>query len=252
MDKILAFGKVNIGLNIGRYSKKYKKHKLTTILMTIDEYYDEIEINVGVEYDYVEYFINNQWIQIQDDVVMKSLSFFKTTFGIKENFYIRIIKNIPFKAGLGGSSSDAGNILKYLTEKYQVQFNKKQLLDIAINLGSDICFFLFNYDLALVSEYGNKLVPIDKNKPCYNIIANNLECSTKEVYECFREYGIRVKNNYRKIINNLPNINHKNIFNDLQNCAFIINNELLSLYKKLSIDKNVILTGSGSYFIEFK
>ena len=41
---------------------------------------------------------------------------------ISKKFHIRIIKNIPQKAGLGGGSMNAANILNYLIKKKIIKY----------------------------------------------------------------------------------------------------------------------------------
>ncbi len=251
MDHLIAKAKVNIGLNILRYNKKYGKHKIRSLFMLVDEYFDEVYIDYNKDKDDVYYIMNNQYIFIENDLVIKTLNFMKERFKINDFFQITIVKNIPFMAGLGGSSSDAGTIIKFLVSKYNLVLTKKTKKEIAIYLGSDVCFFVSGYELSLVNGYGEKIKRINKQKPKYEIIANNYSCSTKKVYEIFRECGTRTINDFKKIINNLLNIEKVEIYNDLQNCALMINKEMLNYYNELAKNKKIILSGSGSYFVSF-
>jgi 4-diphosphocytidyl-2-C-methyl-D-erythritol kinase len=53
-------------------------------------------------------------------------------------------KVIPMGAGLGGGSADGAFMLKLLNEKYQLKLSVEQLLDYALQLGSDCPFFIIN------------------------------------------------------------------------------------------------------------
>lgn len=251
MVRLIAKAKINVGLNILNYYPEYKKHKIKSIFVLIDDYYDEIYVSNCQSANSVSYFKDNQEIKMENDIVLKAINFMKQRFNISDFFQVVVYKNIPMGAGLGGSSSDAGCLIKYLVKKYKITLTRKDYLDIAIELGSDICFFITGYELALVSEFGNKIKQIKKDKPTYRIIANNFESSTSEIYSIFRQYGERTENNYKKLIKLLPSVDINELYNDLQNCAFLANNNLLSFYKDISQYSKVILSGSGSYFVKF-
>ncbi len=251
MEKIRTYAKVNIGLNILKDNKHFNKHKIKSIFCLVDDYYDDIYIKKS-KVDVINYFDSkNQHLLIKNDVVSKTIQFMKSYFNILDCFDIKIVKSIPMQAGLGGSSSDSGAIIKFLINKYQLKLSKKMFKKIAIELGSDICFFISNFKLALVSSFGNKIKEIKKDKPKFKIIHNQYRCDTKNIYNAFRKNPKKTKNNYKKIIKNLSNLSKLKIYNDLQPIAFKINNQLLKFYNKLEHKEHIILTGSGSYLIDF-
>ena len=53
-------------------------------------------------------------------------------------------KAIPMGAGLGGGSSDGAFALKLLNDKFQLGLSTQQLIDHALQLGSDCPFFIIN------------------------------------------------------------------------------------------------------------
>jgi 4-diphosphocytidyl-2-C-methyl-D-erythritol kinase len=58
--------------------------------------------------------------------------------------HIYLHKAIPIGAGLGGGSADGSFTLKLLNEKFQLKLTTEQLLDYALDLGSDCPFFILN------------------------------------------------------------------------------------------------------------
>ena len=46
---------------------------------------------------------------------------------LKQKYYIKIIKNIPQKAGLGGGSMNAARVLNYFIKKKIISVNKNQI-----------------------------------------------------------------------------------------------------------------------------
>lgn len=72
---------------------------------------------------------------------------------------IRLLKRIPFQAGLGGGSSDAAAVLTGLCSLFGEGHNLPLLLSIAQRLGSDVPALLCR-QLAFIHGTGNKLVPL--------------------------------------------------------------------------------------------
>jgi 4-diphosphocytidyl-2-C-methyl-D-erythritol kinase len=66
----------------------------------------------------------------------------RNELGIRRGAAMLLNKHIPVGAGLGGGSSDAAAVLKALPKLWDVQIEGEQLSKIAVDLGSDIPFFL--------------------------------------------------------------------------------------------------------------
>jgi len=73
-----------------------------------------------------------------------------------DNIAIKLIKNIPVGAGLGGGSGDAAATLMILNELWQAGFSKEKLGTIGIKLGADVPIFI-NQHAAFISGIGEKL-----------------------------------------------------------------------------------------------
>jgi 4-diphosphocytidyl-2-C-methyl-D-erythritol kinase len=85
-------------------------------------------------------------------------SFFKR-FSPGTGARIEIEKNIPSGAGLGGGSSDAAAVLRYLWRACEHSGEAHELYEIAAMLGADIPFLLYG-GLAVARGVGEKLVPL--------------------------------------------------------------------------------------------
>lgn len=57
---------------------------------------------------------------------------------------IYLHKNIPMGAGMGGGSADGAFMLRLLNDQYKLGITETQLLDIALQLGSDCPFFILS------------------------------------------------------------------------------------------------------------
>lgn len=109
-------------------------------------------------------------------------SFFVRT-GINGGVSIRLTKNIPVAAGLGGGSSDAAGTLKCLNEMWSRPLDPSDLWELASGLGADVPFFLLNGP-SIAKGIGEILEPIEKwPRFWYVIIMPPFEVSTSWVYE---------------------------------------------------------------------
>ena len=68
---------------------------------------------------------------------------------IKSGVRIRIEKNIPVSAGLGGGSSNAATALLGLNRLWRLRLPRRELLKAASSLGSDVAFFVLDTPFAL-------------------------------------------------------------------------------------------------------
>ena len=96
---------------------------------------------------------------------------------------LHLHKIVPPGAGLGGGSSDAAFMLRYLNIQFELKLNAEQLCDYASVLGSDCAFFIMNKPL-FGYERGNKFREIPPFPGCLNIAVINpgIHISTAEAY----------------------------------------------------------------------
>lgn len=241
-----AKAKINIGLSVYKLRQGANKHQIESLFMLIDDYADEITLEHANSLD-ITYIINNRKTIIANDSILKSVEFLQEHFNIDIDYKITIKKHIPQQAGLGGSSADAGAIIKFFKEHHHLEFTKQEYRQIALELGSDIPFFISGYKMALVSGYGHLIKPITKPCPDYQIIPNKLASDTKKIYAAFDKLRIKQdQTKYKKIIKCLPNIKDCIIINNLELPAFYLEPTLGTLKKD-----GYHLTGSGAYFVKF-
>ena len=154
-----AFGKINIILKVKRKKPNESKHQIDSVMQICHKMYDKIKIKPAKNFN-VRY-INSykQVITFDDCSISKIVRWFKSNFpNSNTNFQINVVKNIPVNSGFGGESTDAAFVLNFLIQKNEItELTNKQIEDIAINVGSDIPFFLTRAHTAHVTGYGDKV-----------------------------------------------------------------------------------------------
>jgi 4-diphosphocytidyl-2-C-methyl-D-erythritol kinase len=79
-----------------------------------------------------------------DNLCIKAYHLLKKDYPEIPSVKIHLHKVIPLGAGLGGGSADAAFMLKLLNEKFKLNLSTDQLINYALQLGSDCPFFIIN------------------------------------------------------------------------------------------------------------
>jgi len=180
-----ANAKINLGLQV--LNKRTDGfHNINSIFAPIS-LYDEITIK---ESDYFNLQSNVDFgISDDENLVIKAAKKFNQVIGENISYEITLIKNIPMQAGLGGGSSDGATVLKMLNEMHDYPLNKEELSKIALELGSDVPFFIYNR-IALATGRGEVLEFLDIELN-WNVLVvfPNLNISTREAYSQLQRTG---------------------------------------------------------------
>lgn len=80
----------------------------------------------------------------EDNICVKAYQLLKKDFPALPAVQMHLHKAIPMGAGLGGGSADGAFILQLLNKKYNLQLSTSQLMHYALQLGSDVPFFILN------------------------------------------------------------------------------------------------------------
>ena len=183
--------KINIGLKIiGKRDDGY--HNLETIFYPV-KLYDEVEVSVERSSKNTNSLLLHSDSRIvpndKSNVCYKTVVAFFRIFGIRDYYVIKINvnKKIPVGGGLGGGSSDAASVLKFLINyfKIDININRKKVIEIALLVGSDVPFFLVQKPCFASGRGENMKILKDFNLNAYKIllINPNLHISTKWAFE---------------------------------------------------------------------
>ncbi|MEJ8843566.1 4-(cytidine 5'-diphospho)-2-C-methyl-D-erythritol kinase [Lacibacter sp. H375] len=80
----------------------------------------------------------------ETNLCIKAYRLLKKDFPALPPVQMHLHKAIPMGAGLGGGSADGAFALKLLNDKFQLGLSTQQLIDYALQLGSDCPFFILN------------------------------------------------------------------------------------------------------------
>lgn len=85
---------------------------------------------------------------------------------------LHLAKRIPAAAGLGGGSSDAAAVLRALNALHGDPLPRETLMQMGIELGADVPFFLCGSPLALAWGRGERLMPLPPLPPRPVLVAH--------------------------------------------------------------------------------
>ena len=242
--------KVNLGLHIRR-KRRDGFHELETILQMVS-LYDELELETlssGIELK-----CDTPGIPTDDtNLAFKAALLLQESFQVKDRgVRIRLKKNIPSGAGLGGGSGNAAGVLMGLNRLWNLNLRQETLSVLSSELGSDVPFFLTS-PCALGVGRGERLETL---KPCSKfhvlLVFPGFPIATSWVYQ-----NLKLKLTKRE--NNI-NISRKNL--SLSNIASLgsqLHNDLeptvIQRFPEIQVIKDglraqgalgVLLSGSGS------
>lgn len=146
-----AYAKVNIFLKITGVRDNY--HLLASRFMIVKNLYDEIEFVK----DYPNKFnlIGKFGCELEKNTIYKGYLKLHKLFPQIEEFFkvysVKVTKNIPEFAGLGGGSSDVATFLNMTNDYCNLGLSKDELSKIGSEIGADVPFFVYGYESANVS-----------------------------------------------------------------------------------------------------
>ena len=194
MKKYKAFAKVNIFLKIT--GKRGNYHEILSRFMRVESLYDELEF---VKKEETDAKVNEFKIIGSFSCNTEQNTLYKAYFALKEftnshkleelmqRYAIKVTKNIPAFAGLGGGSSDAATYLKMCNSVLDLGLSLNELALIGLKVGADVPFFIYDYKSANVSGIGEVVEEFDEKALTIETYTPKIEISTPRVYSVYRE-----------------------------------------------------------------
>jgi len=241
-----SFSKINLSLSINKKLKKNGLHDIQSYFCLIN-LFDEIRIKkIKGRKDIVKFKGRfAKYIKKTSNSIIDALTILREKNLISNCYSVLVNKKIPVFAGMGGGTSNAICLIKYLTRE---KINKNLSNILHKKIGSDLKLFFYEQgflkDLKTINNFPRKY------RLYFLLVYPNVRCSTRYVYSKVKKYSSKSKHVFNKI-------NDKSKFIDL-----LINedNDLQSIVeKKYPIIKKLIveigqkkgchfsrMTGSGS------
>jgi 4-diphosphocytidyl-2-C-methyl-D-erythritol kinase len=245
-----SYAKVNIFLKISNKRESY--HELVSRFVRVHSLYDTISFVKSSRKAFC--IVGNFGCKMETNTVYKAYKLLEKYDGVKEffeNHSVEIEKNIPEFAGLGGGSSNAATFLIMANKYCELNLSKDELCEIAVNIGADVPFFVYEYDSANVTGIGEIVEKFDEEMLNIDTITPKIKCNTGEIFKVFRE------NFYKQIskeeANRLLKMKSTEILNNLNiKEANDLYEPALSLYPQLNdyAKKDWFFSGSGSSFFK--
>lgn len=117
----------------------------------------------------------------EDNLIYKAAQLLKPLAKNTTSWHIAVTKNIPMGAGLGGGSSNAAVVLKFLNDAWQCGLNKNTLAELGVGLGADVPIFILNSS-AVATGIGDALVPMAFNTPHILLLFPETSISTSHMF----------------------------------------------------------------------
>lgn len=240
-----APAKLNLRLKVtGRRPDGY--HELVSLMIPVDlcDFLEFTLLPKGVELVW-------EGLPVPDDegnLVRRAAKDFFSRSGASGGVHVKVVKNIPVSAGMGGGSSDAAATLLSLNRLCSGPLPAETLKELALRLGADVPFFLEPRP-CIARGIGEILEPLDRwPQFWYLIVAPGFQVSTAWVYGNLR-LGLTT-NEYDRIKKGLhaePWVVSHLLENDLE-AVTSARFPVLDRIKKTLLDagaEGALMTGSG-------
>jgi len=178
--------KINLGLNIIR-KREDGYHDLETIFYPV-ELKDALEgISLGESNPEAGVLFSSTGLEFQgdaaDNLSVKAWHLLKKDFPAVQPVQMHLHKVIPMGAGLGGGSADGAFSLRLIDQLFRLHLSHEQLVNYALQLGSDCPFFILNKPCYATGR-GEQLqeITLDLSGYQFVIVYPGIHVSTAEAF----------------------------------------------------------------------
>lgn len=116
-----------------------------------------------------------------NDLCVRAARALQEATGCRQGVDIRLDKQLPAEAGLGGGSSDAASTLLALNRLWNLHLNRRTLIDIGVRLGADVPFFIGGHS-AWVEGIGEQLTPVHLPPVSLLVVKPPTGASTQRIF----------------------------------------------------------------------
>jgi len=178
LHHVPAPGKLNLFLHVtGRRSDGY--HLLQSTFMLID-WWDVLHFDLREDGQLLRQDLGPSLPAL--DLSLQAAHALQLASGTSLGALIRVQKNLPAEAGLGGGSSDAASTLLALNRLWGLNWPLSRLLPLGQQLGADVPFFLGGRN-AWVQGIGEQLQPIELPPARFVVLKPQQGLSTAAIFQ---------------------------------------------------------------------
>ncbi|PKK98809.1 MAG: 4-(cytidine 5'-diphospho)-2-C-methyl-D-erythritol kinase [Tenericutes bacterium HGW-Tenericutes-2] len=243
MIKEIAYAKINLLLDVEK-KRSDGFHDLKMIMIPI-------ELHDALTFESHQDVVLESNIEIENNSIIHAAKLIKDKYNVKDGVKIILSKSIPIGAGLGGGSADIAATIRGLNILWNLNLEDTEMEDLALSLGSDTLFCLYNKPAFVYGRGENILyIELPKIESIY-LFPSAINVSTKKVFQ-----NHRTKHNPRRFnrlfinyLNEKYDLFFKKTYNHLLKTTLKCYPELRKQYKDIKrIDRSAFMTGSGSTF----
>ena len=240
-----SFSKINLTLGVNSKIKKKNIHQIESVFCIVNLYDKIIIKKIKTKKDSVK--ISGNFAKIinkKENSITKTLKTLREKNIIQSFYSINIKKNIPVFGGLGGGTSNAITLLKFLVKKID-----NDLINIfQEKIGSDTK--LFFYKRGFLKNLTTVIKLKNKEKLHFLLVYPYIRCSTKKVYSKLKSFSTSTNLQKDKTLLEKKFLNFiKSKQNDLQKVVEIQHPKIKNLIKEIQRTSGCVfsrMTGSGS------
>lgn len=168
-DTVSAPAKINISLHIvGRRADGY--HDIESVFALVPGLADGLEISPAAPGVGCRVEPQLPGCPPESNLVQRAWAAYAAATGFAPNVLVHLTKRIPTGAGLGGGSSDAAAMLRWLQGKAgDAALDAQALNTLAAGIGADVPFFLLDGP-ALAEGIGERLTPLDLDLAGFTLV----------------------------------------------------------------------------------
>lgn len=173
-----SYAKINLGLHVlERLPTGY--HRIETGFCFL-EWKDKFEI---VEAPEMKLELSDESIPTDGgNLINQAVGVLQRYVGLEHDYHIKVEKNIPAGAGLGGGSSNAALTLRMLNKIEDIGLSDEELIDLSRDLGADVPFFIRG-KTGIGKGIGHEIEELDIQPDLWIVTCYpNVQSSTPEAY----------------------------------------------------------------------
>ena len=242
-----ARAKINLTLNVLN-KREDGYHNIESIFQKIS-LYDEVFAQKGNEDAGIVIKSNVLPLEGEENIICKVYYFLKEQFDEIKSVNVKLKKNIPMQAGLGGGSADCATFINCMNELFKLNLSRKDMKEIGVKFGADVPSSFCNKPV-VVRGIGEKIEEFQSDFRFYLcLIKPSFSCDTQKMYERLDNTNL-IKQKYNSDIvkwaiqNKDIEILTKNVYNVFENsvdCIYEVKQELINQGALCSL-----MTGTGS------